>query len=65
MGNTNHEPYSEESGAESKDAPNKIKKMIEDDIKAGKCERFFRISDYDPELKKQKEEFMKCLLSKS
>lgn len=67
MDKDNKEPVKEEPGAEreSKDTHGMIKKMIEDDIEAGKCERFFRISDYDPELKKQKEEFMKRLLSQN
>lgn len=41
-----------------------IQERIKEDITAGRCEIFFRISDYDPELKKKKE-FMKRLLSQS
>lgn len=53
MDKGNKEPVKEEPGTEreSKDTHGMIKKMIEDDIEAGKCERFFRISDYDPKLK--------------
>lgn len=61
-------PMRNNSTGKQKEAEQKweeIQERIKEDITAGRCEIFFRVSDYDPELKKQKEEFMKRLLSQS